>query len=94
MKKTYAHTKKMAPPENWQSLDKHLQNVARMSSGFADSFGASQWGRLVGLVHDVGKARPAFQKKLLDNLSKHEDHKGVGARLFYGSSGSSVLLTK
>ncbi|PZN83931.1 MAG: CRISPR-associated helicase/endonuclease Cas3 [Candidatus Methylumidiphilus alinenensis] len=39
----------------------HLQDVAAMAGGFAQSFGAEDWAFLVGLWHDLGKYRPAFQ---------------------------------
>lgn len=77
----FAHTKPEAALDEWQELEEHLQNVGRLAADFAHAFGAEQWGMLVGLVHDIGKARPAFQKKLVENLSTREDHKGVGARL-------------
>jgi len=57
----YAHTKEGLPPDEWQSLDDHLRNVAVLAEGFALSFGASSWGFLAGLWHDLGKYNPAFQ---------------------------------
>lgn len=48
-KKFYAHTKEGRPPEEWQPLDEHLQNVAEMARSFADSLGAGDWGYLAGL---------------------------------------------
>lgn len=77
----YAHTKPDTTPDQWQELDEHLVNVGNKAAAFARTFGAEQWGLLAGQVHDIGKARPAFQKKLTENLPKREDHKGVGARL-------------
>lgn len=45
----YAHTKEGRPPEEWQVLDEHLKNVAKMAQSFADFFGSDDWGYLAGL---------------------------------------------
>ena len=42
-------------------LDEHLRVVGRLAEGFADKFGAGDWGRLSGLWHDLGKFQPDFQ---------------------------------
>jgi len=62
----YAHTFAGRPPEEWQSLEDHLQNVADLAAGFAKAFGAEEWARLAGLWHDLGKYSNEFQKKLFD----------------------------
>lgn len=77
----YAHTLLGEKKEKWQSLEEHLKNVASLAAGFAGVFYAAKWGEIAGRVHDIGKTRPAFQKKLIENLPTREDHKGVGARL-------------
>lgn len=60
----YAHSKKGEPPEKWQQLEDHLKNVAEMAKGFAEEFGAGEWGYLAGLWHDLGKLAPEFQNML------------------------------
>lgn len=77
----YAHTKAGLEEPSWQSLEEHSKNVAALAARFADFYGAEAWGQAAGLVHDIGKSRPAFQRKLLDSSPAYEDHKGVGARL-------------
>ena len=57
----YAHSKKGEPPEKWQRLEEHLENVAEMARGFAQEFGAGEWGYLAGLWHDLGKYHDGFQ---------------------------------
>jgi CRISPR-associated endonuclease/helicase Cas3 len=49
-RKYYAHTLEGRPPSEWQPLEKHLKNVAKMAKGFADRFKAGDWGYLAGLV--------------------------------------------
>ena len=48
----YAHSLPDKPKEEWQRLEDHLRNVAEMAKGFADAFGAGEWGYLAGLWHD------------------------------------------
>ncbi len=54
-------------PGNWsiQSNDNHQQGVAELAAKFADSFGMSEWGRVLGLLHDVGKEKRAFQQHIM-----------------------------
>ena len=56
----YAHTKTRpdgspAPESEWEPLERHLQEVAKLAGEFADAFGATEWGYLAGLWHDLGK---------------------------------------
>ena len=57
----YAHSAKDQPPEKWQTLEEHSRNVAELAAQFAAPFGSSEAAKLLGLVHDLGKARSAFQ---------------------------------
>jgi len=62
MEALYAHT----PNERgeWQLLETHLKNVGEIAGGFASAFGARELGYIVGMLHDVGKASPEFQRYL------------------------------
>jgi len=42
-------------------LEDHLRAVRDLAGEFASSFGHSDWGRLAGLWHDLGKYSSAFQ---------------------------------
>ncbi|APW63229.1 CRISPR-associated helicase/endonuclease Cas3 [Paludisphaera borealis] len=65
----YAHS--LPPPrsrEDWESLPDHLARVADGdgdelpgASHFAEAFDAAEWGRLLGLWHDLGKYSIPFQ---------------------------------
>ncbi len=79
----YAHTKENEPPKKWQPLEDHLESVADIASKCAAHFNASDWGKIVGRLHDIGKLKPAFQQKLIQNSSIHVDHKSVGAKIAY-----------
>ena len=45
-----------------QSNDEHQEGVAKMAASFACQFELSSWGRALGLLHDKGKERAAFQQ--------------------------------
>lgn len=45
-----------------QSNDDHQEGVAKMAAFFAGQFGLSSWGYALGLIHDKGKERAAFQQ--------------------------------
>ncbi len=68
----YAHTLPGRPPEEWQTLLEHLCGVARLASGFAEEFSAGEWGRIAGLLHDVGKYSDGFQEYI--RACAAEDH--------------------
>jgi CRISPR-associated endonuclease/helicase Cas3 len=76
----YAHSTDSKNKDEWQPLEIHLWNVAKMARIFADNFGAGNWGELLGLLHDAGKASDAFQRRL-EGLPVRVDHSTYGARL-------------
>jgi len=41
-----------------------MRGVAELASKFADAFDMSEWGRVLGLLHDIGKAKVAFQQHI------------------------------
>jgi CRISPR-associated endonuclease/helicase Cas3 len=54
--------------DGWQThpLEDHLRAVATRADEFARCFGASDWARLAGLWHDLGKYAPDFQHYIRD----------------------------
>ena len=67
--KYISHVKKSAFGENcvFQSNDDHLEGVAKLAESFANEFGMGSWGRVLGLLHDKGKERKAFQEYIMKN---------------------------
>ena len=64
----------------------HLRNVARLARSFAEPFGADDLAFLAGLWHDVGKADPIWQQRLIEAESGKRsrigiDHKCAGVLL-------------
>ena len=82
---TYAHSRSGSSTSDWQTLQDHCKAVAELSESFADSFASGIYGRLVGELHDVGKARSAFQSYLKrcngieDSEADGGDHSHSGA---------------
>lgn len=60
----YAHSKPGFPMSDWQTLQDHSKAVADVAAAFAGSFACGAYGQLIGELHDVGKARSAFQSYL------------------------------
>lgn len=61
---------------DWHDLDAHTRDVADAASRNAEAFGASATAHWAGLLHDLGKANPAFQQY----LCACEQAKRTGAR--------------
>ncbi|MDX9787104.1 MAG: CRISPR-associated endonuclease Cas3'' [Desulfobacterales bacterium] len=76
----YAHSTKSKNKDDWQPLEEHLRNVADLARSFSSVFGAGNWGKVSGLIHDAGKASNAFQRRL-EGQSVRVDHSTFGARL-------------
>ena len=83
-----------------QSNDEHLKGVAEMAASFAGQFGLSSWGHALGLLHDKGKERAAFQQYirrvnglLTDDKRRYDDHTHafVGAILAKELMGKGIL---
>jgi len=66
MMEYYAHSLEGRPTEEWQPLEEHLHNVAKLAAEFARPFGGEEWAKLAGLWHDLGKYSNEFQRKLFE----------------------------
>jgi CRISPR-associated endonuclease/helicase Cas3 len=89
-----AHTKNVLGER--QDLEDHLRKVAEAAGQFCAPFGGEDFARYAGLLHDIGKYDPAFQKYLLlaeQKLAKQRgpDHKGAGTVLAYLSEKAGNL---
>ncbi|WP_028571954.1 CRISPR-associated helicase/endonuclease Cas3 [Desulfonatronum lacustre] len=87
----YAHSTPNPDKSDWQLLEDHLENVARLAAEFAAAFGASDWGRTVGLLHDAGKATAEFIARL-EGRPIRVNHSIFGARLGAEQCGRLGLL--
>src|SRR5215211_3212072 len=60
-----AHTPRDGSTQ-WHDLSTHLHDTARLASRFATKFQSGELAYIAGLVHDIGKYNPAFQRYLHD----------------------------
>lgn len=75
----YAHT---SEDGRTQPLSEHLQDVGNLAGCFAWQFRCEAWAKHAGLVHDIGKSAPAFQRYLLNGGPKTE-HAAAAAIALY-----------
>jgi len=78
-KRLYAHSLSGKPITEWELLDDHLECVAERAATFTAKFGAENWGRVAGRLHDIGKAKPDFQARLRGDPIQ-APHAAEGAR--------------
>ncbi|HGY55358.1 MAG TPA: CRISPR-associated helicase Cas3' [Caldithrix abyssi] len=87
-------------------LSDHLSGTASIAEKFSRVFGLQKLGRTLGLTHDLGKASPAFQRRIrlasgfdteahLEGKSPgHVDHSTAGAQFLlqhYGPQAGLIL---
>lgn len=85
----YAHSLEKRPRNEWQTIDEHCRNVATLAARFAVSFKSAEWASILGILHDVGKARRSFQAYIARANGIHDveydasdhSHSGAGACL-------------
>ena len=75
----FAHSTDRPDRSDWEPLCDHLNAVADRAATFAEPFGSGSLARIAGLLHDLGKAKPAFQA-YLQGERRSEPHSGEGAR--------------
>jgi HD superfamily phosphohydrolase YqeK len=81
-KEYHAHSREGKPLEDWHRLEDHLKSVAEMARGFADNFGAGDWGYVAGLWHDLGKYSngPQIPSHIMSKANQRENGRGWNSR--------------
>ncbi|MBP3717246.1 MAG: CRISPR-associated helicase Cas3' [Paludibacteraceae bacterium] len=76
-----------------QSNDVHSAGVAELSSKFASEFDMSEWGKVLGLLHDKGKEKFAFQQHIMKSSGYNPDVKveGDSSHAYVGGLIAKVL---
>lgn len=75
----FAHSVPERGKESWQPLRDHLIAVGALARSRGSKFGAANAAWLAGLLHDLGKYSPAFQRRL-DGVEGKVDHSTAGAQ--------------
>ena len=70
-----------------QPLRDHLKNVADLSADFAESFDLAVESKYAGMLHDLGKYRPAFQEYLAGQ-------RGQDSETWHSIDGAKVAAQK
>lgn len=93
----YAHSVKDKDPEHWELLIDHASRVAMAASANARPF-SNELAALAGWLHDLGKLKPRFQRRLQDPTVV-EPHAAEGARYafencptFFGALLAQIVL--
>ena len=76
----YAHSTKKSDKSDWQLLKNHLENVGGLAEGFAKAFNCAEYGKIAGLLHDLGKYTVEFQQRL-EGKHPRVDHATHGAKI-------------
>ena len=83
-----------------QTNEEHQRGVAELAAGFSGQFGLPTWGCVLGMLHDIGKERNAFQQyiRAVNDfplvVSRHyeeHNHAFVGGVLAIDLLGKGVL---
>ena len=75
----FAHSLDGQNASEWERLEDHLIAVAGTARESATDFGAGPVAEIAGLLHDLGKVKPAFQDKLR-GIKNNVSHSSEGAR--------------
>jgi len=99
----FAHSLPGKPKEEWQLLEEHLENVAKLAAEFARPFDGDNWSWQSGHKHDVGKGTLPWQaylrhaNEIIDDSMQYYtgrvEHAALGAQWLYErSKGAGKLL--
>lgn len=78
-------------------LIEHLGSTAKLAAKFASEFNNSDWAELIGLLHDLGKYNPDWQKYLRRETGYYDEDahiEGYGARPNHSAAGAIYLFEK
>lgn len=82
----FAHSLEHLPRSEWETLEAHALRVADAARTRAEVFGAGDMAVTLGLLHDLGKVKPGFQRKLSGEIND-TSHSGEGAKALWAGVG-------
>ena len=80
----YAHSGASSDQATWHRLSAHLKDTGERAAEFLETAGFAAFGRAAGLLHDLGKYTPEFQRRLA----------GSGARVDHSTAGALVAVER
>ena len=75
-----------------QTLKEHCENVSKLTQEFADAFDAGDYGKWIGLFHDIGKYSKAWQAYIRNERPDKIDHSTAGAKEAYEKNKNPIGL--
>ncbi len=77
----YAHSREKNGETQYQTIKEHAEGVAKLVKAFSEKWCVPELAEDLGLLHDVGKYRPGFQRRIRGEKVNSEDaeHSVFGA---------------
>lgn len=85
----FAHSADGVPKERWHRLADHLRHTGDRAAAFLERSGCGAYARVAGMLHDLGKYTPEFQRRLSGD-PRRVDHSTAGAQLASDRYGNLV----
>lgn len=76
------------------SVEDHLKSTAEHTAIFSSEFGASQWGYVAGIWHDLGKYSPAFQSMIRIATGIDEETSNYISKVNHSTAGAQWAIEK
>lgn len=93
-----AHIREGKQGKERQSLQSHLKAVSNYTGQFAEKIGLEETGKVLGLLHDYGKASQIFQNYLLSaegmidpNADDYIDSQEMRGKIDHSTAGAQVI---
>lgn len=85
----YAHSLEHHPKSDWETLEAHSLRVAQGARVRAEALNAGDIAEVLGLLHDLGKVKQGFQRKL-EGETSDTSHSGEGAKALWSGPGKPL----
>ncbi len=69
----YAHSREKDEKTQYQTIKEHAEGVAKLVKEFSEAWCVPELAEDLGLLHDVGKYRPGFQRHIRGETVSRED---------------------